>query len=227
MFTESALLLAITTIAIFTVIVRIISYIRQNRRYKKGAYYQITKAPLSSLKYDAGKYGEYLIYEHLRHFEDTGGKFLFNLLIPKENAEITEIDVVLICQNGLLVFESKNFSGWIFGNDTQKNWTQTLPQGRWGVHKEKFYNPIMQNASHIKHLRRIVGENAPIFSIVVFSDRCTLMDVTIKSCDVPVINRSNVSAVVAQICDSTQPDAYTETEINDIYNKLYHFTKVE
>ncbi len=51
----------------------------------------------------------------------------------------TEIDLLLIHPKGLFVFESKNYSGWIFGNEVYQNWTQTLPKGRRGdVHKERF-----------------------------------------------------------------------------------------
>ena len=114
----------------------------KNKQYKEGAYYQVTKNPYSSVKYDKGKYTEYLTYMSLRHFENNGGKFLFNTFIPKEQNKTAEIDVLLICSKGLLVFECKNYSGWIFGNETQRNWTQTLPQGRGRCHKEYFYNPI-------------------------------------------------------------------------------------
>ncbi len=178
----------------------------KNRQYKKGSYYHITKAPYSSVRRDKGRYAEYLTYEALRHFEDNGGKFLFNVLIPKGNGEATEIDVLLICSKGLFVFESKNYSGWIFGNEAHQNWTQTLPKGRGRSHKERFYNPIMQNASHIRHLKNLVGQSVPMRSIIVFSDRCTLKDITLKSTDVNVINRYNVAPVVAEICNQIEAD---------------------
>ena len=177
-------------IAIVSVVIGVFVY--QNRQYKKTAYYQITKNPYSSIKYDRGKHGEYLTYKHLRQFEKNGGKFLFNIYLPKTNNETSEIDVLLICSKGLFVFESKNYSGWIFGNEIHKQWTQTLPRGRGNSHKERFYNPIMQNASHIRNLKRLIGENLPMRSIIVFSDRCTLKDITIRSEDVNVINCNKV-----------------------------------
>lgn len=169
--------------------------------------------------YAKGKRLEYLTYKSLRHFESNGGKFLFNLLIPKVNDGVTELDLLLICSKGLFVFECKNYSGWIFGDEAQKRWTQTLPKSRGRCHKEQFYNPIMQNASHIKHLKNFVGKNLPIWSIIVFSDRCVFKDVTIRSNDVSVINHDRVASVVAKICHQTK-EIYTKTEINDIYSKL-------
>lgn len=210
-------------VLIFSVAVAVLVY--KNKQYKKEAYYQITKNPYSSVKRDKGRHAEYLTYKSLRHFEDRGGKFLFNILIPKGNNETTEIDVLLICSKGLFVFECKNYSGWIFGNEAQKNWTQTLPKGRGRSHKERFYNPVMQNAAHVRHLKNLVGENAPMHSIIVFSDRCTLKDITLKSSDVSVINHYKIAPVVAQICNQIQADIYTEAEINNVYVKLYPYTQ--
>jgi hypothetical protein len=196
----------------------------KNRKYRKGAYYLVSKNPYLSVIHNKGQYAEYLIYQSLRHLEDTGAKFLFNLLIPKKNGGTTEIDVLLICSKGLFVLESKNYSGWIFGNETHQNWTQTLPIGRGQSHKERFYNPIMQNAAHVKHLKNLIGQNVPVWSIIVFSDRCTLKNITLKSTSVSVINRFMVADVVAETCKKN-PDTYTEIEINSIYNKLYPYTQ--
>jgi len=207
-------------IAVIIVII-IFVLVYKDKQYKKSSYYQITKNTYSSIKRDIGKYGEYLTYKCLRHFENNGGKFLFNMYIPKDNNETTEIDVLLISSKGLFVLESKNYSGWIFGNETQKNWTQIIYDDKY-----RFYNPIMQNRFHIKHLKNLVGENVPIYSIVVFSDRCTLMDVTVKSPDINVINRYNLKPVIMHICEQIQSELLTETEINDIYNKLYPYTQV-
>src|SRR5688500_2980506 len=83
----------------------------KNQQYKEGTYYQITNDHYSAGKYDKGKHAEYQIYVSLRHFENTGGKFLFNIFIPKGNNQTTEVDVILICSKGLFVFECKNYSG--------------------------------------------------------------------------------------------------------------------
>ena len=194
------------------------------KQYKKGAYYKITKNYYSSVMRDKGMHGEYLIYKYLSYFENFGGKFLFNILVPKRNGETAEIDVLLICAKGLFVFECKNYSGWIFGHEAQKNWVQILPTGRKRSHKEYFYNPIMQNAAHIKHLKTLIGQNIPMHSVIVFSDRCTLRDVTIKSSDINVAHHYNIASVITHILYQTKTDI-TEPEINSIYSKLYPYTQ--
>jgi hypothetical protein len=158
--------------------------------------------------------------------ETDGAKFLFNIYIPKENGETSEIDVLMICPHGIFVFESKNYSGWIFGSEGQKNWYQTLPAGRGRNHKEHFYNPVMQNQSHIKHLTAFLKEPFPLRSIIVFSDRCTLKNVQIKSRNIKVINRYRVASVVDEICKQTPAALLTESSITAVYDKLYPLTQV-
>lgn len=196
----------------------------KTKRYQKTSYYKITKKPYWFL--DKGSNGEYLIYEHLRLLENHGGKFLFNIYLPKGKGETTEIDVLLISPKGLFVFESKNYGGWIFGNDAHKSWTQVFPAGRGRSHKERFYNPVMQNASHIVHLKRFIGGNYPISSIIVFSDECAFRDVTIRDESVHVIHRYEVASTVAQIYEKTLLPILTEQEVDNVYSKLYPYTQV-
>ncbi len=197
----------------------------KNKQYKQGSYFLVTKNSYSAVRYDKGRYAEYLTYKSLRHFEDNGGKFLFNVLIPKGHGKTTEIDVLLICSKGLFVFECKNYSGWIFGNEAHQYWTQTFPKGPGQSHKERFYNPIMQNASHIRHLRNLIGQSVPMRSVIVFSNRCTLKNITIQSDDISVINHYRITSVVAQTCSQQQADIFTDAEINDIYSALYPYTQ--
>ncbi len=196
----------------------------RSNKYKEKAYYQNTGNSYLSVKYDKGKYGEYLIYERLRKFEDIGGKFLFNIYVPKSNGGTTEIDMLLICSKGVFVIESKNYGGWIFGNEAHRNWTQIFPRGRGRSHKQRFYNPIKQNASHVRHLRNLIGRNIPMRSIIVFSDKCTLKNVTVNS-DVSVVYRRHVLSAVNQIYEM-QTDFLKQEEVNALYDKLYPYTQV-
>ena len=212
---------------LFLIGVLVAVYLISNKQYKETSYYKITSTPLLALRSDVGKYGEYLIYKKLRNFEtNLGAKFLFNVYIPKENGETTEIDVLMICTKGIFVFESKNYSGWIFGNESQRNWTQVLPKGRGKSNKEKFFNPIMQNRGHIKHLKSLVGDDIPMRSIIAFSERCTLKKITVTSTDVSVINRYSVSQVVTTLFNQ-YPNALDTDKVDSIYNLLYPFSQVD
>lgn len=213
---------------LISAIIIIIVLIKKYTEYKNSAYYEITKRGFLSVRFNIGIYGEYLTYKCLKKFEANGAKFLFNIYVPKENGENSEIDVLMICKKGIFVFESKNYSGWIFGSENQKNWYQTLPNGKGRSRKEQFYNPIMQNRSHIKHLKAFLGEQVPVRSIIVFSDRCTLQSVQIFSNDISVINRRNTESVISDILNNEIPnDLLTDNDITDIYNKLYPYTQVD
>lgn len=215
----------LNSIFLIPLIIVIFVYVKRIKDYKAGTYYQVTKAPYFSVRRDLGKWGEYLTYKYLKKFENEGAKFLFNIYIPKENAETTEIDVLMISKKGIFVFESKNYSGWIFGSENQKNWYQTLPAGRGKSHKEHFYNPIMQNRSHIKHFKAFMGKEISMHSIIVFSERCTLKNVEVKSADISVINRNEVASVVAKVYTKISEDLLAEADVMDIYNKLYPYTQ--
>lgn len=212
---------------IIAIIVFIFIKAKQHRDYKNSTYHQTTHYPYRSVLKDLGRVGEYFTYQNLRHLEANGAKFLFNLYIPKANGETTEIDVLMICSKGIFVFESKNFSGWIFGNESQKYWYQTLPAGRYKSYNESFYNPIMQNRSHIKHLRAFLNKQVPMQSIIVFSDRCTLKEIQVHSQDVHVVKRNQLAYIVDTLCRQMGVDILYESDIADIYRKLYPHTQID
>ena len=204
----------------------LIIYVILEANHRQSTYYKITHVPYFRTLVDAGRHGEYLTYRHLRRHEKDGGKFLFNIYIPKGENGTTEIDVLLISRKGLFVFESKNYSGWIFGSEDKPKWYQTLPQGKGKSHKEAFYNPIMQNRTHIKHLKVLLGETIPMHSIITFSDRCTLKKVDVISPDVFVINRNKVGNIVNLIWGRSH-DALTPEQIQAIYDQLYPYSQVD
>ena len=194
--------------------------------YRQTTYYKNTHNSYFSVLHDKGLYGEYKIYMNLRSFEKQGARFLFNCYIPRENGT-TEIDVVMLWYSGLYIFESKNYSGWIFGNEYRKVWTQCLPRGKGrSANKIKFFNPIMQNKLHIRCLKELLKDGCPeIHSIIVFSDRCTLKDITTHSGykDISVIYRSQVGDTVDLINRAT-PEMTPDLMIDEIYSFLVRFT---
>ncbi len=203
----------------------VVYLIWNSKCYKTGAYYRITGLPYWTVRKDIGRYGEYLTYKCLRRFEKQGARFLMNVYIPKENGETSEIDLMMIAPQGIVVLESKNYSGWIFGDEKRVSWYQTLPSGRNKSHKESFYNPVMQNRSHIRHLEAFLGETLPMKSVIVFSERCTLKNVQITSKDIRVIQRGDVEAVVSALC-TQMPAVLDDGRIAALYDRLYPLTQV-
>lgn len=171
-----------------------------------------------------GRRGEKLTERELKLVQLLGrkGKVLRNVYLPKGNGETSEVDVIFITQKGIFVFESKNYSGWIFGDEKSQKWIAMLPNKQ----KNQFYNPILQNKTHVKWMRNYVGEDVPLFSIVVFSERCELKKVTVESPDVKVIKRDRTYAAVRDIWDQS-PDVISEEKINELYDNLAKLTNVD
>lgn len=171
-----------------------------------------------------GKYGEDLTAKKLSIVKLFGrsGVTLRNVYIPTENNETTEIDLLYITQKGIFVLESKNYSGWIFGDESQYKWTSSMPNGE----KFHFYNPVRQNKMHIKWLKEYLCEDIPMFSLIVFSERCELKKVTIKSDDVYVFNRDIMYWEIRRIWESV-PDCLSKEQINEISEKLKEFTNAD
>lgn len=165
--------------------------------YHRSEYRAQTGACYLALFFDKGRMGEYQVYRCLRRIPPPR-RFLFNLYVPKEHGETTEVDVVMVHPTGLYVFESKQYAGWIFGRETDRYWTQCLPAGR-GSHKERFFNPILQNAGHVRWLRELLGEGAPpLRSFIVFSAHCVLKDVTLTGGAHTVLTRDRLPAAVRE-----------------------------
>mgnify|MGYP002662401651 CR=1 FL=1 len=63
-----------------------------------------------------------------------------DLYLKNRYGNYSQIDVVLATKVGIIVFEVKKYSGWIFGNGNHHKWTQVLAFGK---QKNSFYNPIL------------------------------------------------------------------------------------
>lgn len=213
-------------IIIIPVLFAIVLSIIQVVSFNKTTYHSATGNSYFATITDKGMNGEYRIFKQLKRLEKQGAKFLFNVYLPKENGETTECDVILILPTGFIVFESKNFSGWIFGDERYKTWIQTLPQGKGRpAHKEKFYNPILQNNSHIKYLKSVIGNNYEIQSIIAFSERCTLKRITVYSSDVQVVKRNNIEIAVKNAINNMSKNVISNEDINRLYELLYPFSQ--
>jgi len=99
-----------------------------------------------------------------KYFSNETCHLLKNVTLPIAGGT-TQIDHVLVSTKGIFVIETKDYSGWVFGNPKLPKWTQTT---RWGEYK--FQNPIHQNHKHIKELERYFDflTDKSFKSIVVF-----------------------------------------------------------
>jgi hypothetical protein len=95
-----------------------------------------------------------------------------DLYLIKKSGQFTQIDLVVATPVGIIVFEVKEYNGWIFGNGNHRKWTQIMAYGR---QKYYFYNPVLQNKKHIEDLKKQLPQfnTVPFFSVIVFFGKCS------------------------------------------------------
>ena len=187
--------------AIFIVIASVIIYgqIRSARIYRE------LLESVTSL--DRGNRAERDLVVALLKAGIAPGAIFHDLYVKKSNGGFSQIDLVVATKSGIIVFEVKDYSGWIFGNGNQTNWTQVLAYGNW---KFRFYNPVKQNQGHIRHLRESLGENVPFYSVILFSGNCHLRDISSVPQGTTIVKPRQVSDVVSGIINDNEPANYTD-----------------
>jgi restriction system protein len=109
-----------------------------------------------------GALGEAAVSRRLRRY---CAKVADDLIVPDDHGGLTQIDHLALTPAGLLVVETKNYSGLIFGETRDSTWTQCI-----GRQRNKFQNPLRQNFGHTKAVEAI-APGVPVAGIVVFTDR--------------------------------------------------------
>lgn len=116
-----------------------------------------------------GFLGERKVAKALNSLPETEYKVLNNIMLSTSNGT-TQIDHVVVSVYGIFVIETKNYKGWIRGNEYSDTWTQNI----YG-HKYALKNPLHQNYGHIKALQQLLDIPEDLFiSIVAFSTRATI-----------------------------------------------------
>ena len=124
---------------------------RYNIKYLKSAWYRNTGILPSEVISDKGVYGEYyatVCEEELLRKNNVKGYIFNGLIIPKEDGDFAEIDLVSVSELGIHVIEAKGRTGTFVGSAISKEWTQVLGDGI----QNKMENPLLQNYNHINYL---------------------------------------------------------------------------
>ena len=135
---------------------------------------------------------------------------LNNITLPLANGGSTQIDHIIVSVYGIFVIETKNYKGWIYGKETQRQWTQAFANGK----KYKFQNPLRQNYLHIKTLADLLELEMSYFhSMIAFIGECELktrdelpehvltsgMAAYIKKKQDKILTEDEVKSIVGQI----------------------------
>lgn len=161
-----------------------------------------------------GIIGEWRVSSILKKLDEDKYLLVNDLYIPKEDGTTSQVDHVVVSDYGIFVIETKNYSGWIFGDEKGKYWIQTIYKK-----KSKFLNPIIQNKGHIKALRNYLGVEQEVFiPIIVFTTSSEFKKVNVTT---PVIYTIKLKAQM----QSYQEVKLQEKDKQAIYNKLVSIGK--
>lgn len=114
--------------------------------------------------------GERKVAKVLKRFAGIRSYKVINDLYLPLYDKTTQIDHVLIGFFGILVIETKNVKGELYGDPRKKNWLHIV-----GGERHELYNPLMQNQTHIDCMRHIFAKekiyNQSIESLIVFTNK--------------------------------------------------------
>ena len=190
------------------------------------ATYEETVGKAPSAAEIAGKIGEdavsnaaYIacLYDG-RHY-----KLLRNVYIPVLGG-YTEIDVLLLHESGIYVFESKNLLGSVYGDENHHQWQRYKPNGE----MDRIPNPIMQNDNHIEALCNFLKQNKyqfRAFSIIVFGEKANLKYIPDNKSLMSIHEIGNLKTDLINKIKS-EKNFYSAETINEWGKKLYPYTQL-
>jgi predicted RNA-binding Zn-ribbon protein involved in translation (DUF1610 family) len=134
----------------------------------------------------------------------------------------------VISDFGIFVIETKNYKGWIVGNEKSEHWTQVLFK-----RKQRFYNPIKQNLGHINVLKTYLSKYPSInyIPIVVFLSKS---DIKVKT-TYNIINSRQLIQTIKKYNEINleqreKEDIYkiiNEANLVDTYDKTEHIKSIK
>lgn len=135
-----------------------------------------------------GKYSEKLVNNKIQELPEE--YVVFNDLLFESSGYSTQIDHIVVSPYGVFVIETKGYKGWILGGENSEYWTQTIYKS-----KHQFYNPIKQNAGHVRFLHHLLKCSTDILfiPIVVFNNSAELK---VHADNNIVVNRYNLKRAI-------------------------------
>lgn len=106
--------------------------------------------------YRAGEEGEYLAASAIKSilFKDDWHTCNFEFSVDGREAEC---DILVVNTNGIFIFEVKNFSGSLFGCETDDIWEKVKESDGGNLYSKEIKNPIKQVRRQIWLLKKLLG----------------------------------------------------------------------
>ncbi|MCM3756355.1 NERD domain-containing protein [Sporosarcina aquimarina] len=157
-----------------------------------------------------GAVGEWQVNRKLAKLGDEY-RIFSDIYVPNGEGGYTQVDHIVLSHYGVFVIETKHYSGWIYGSERQKNWTQVIYK-----RKERMYNPIWQNYGHIQSLKGYLHkEELEVHSIISFSSDATFkFKEPFETADVIQIHELN------HVIKTYHETVFTEIELSHMNQSL-------
>ena len=113
-----------------------------------------------------GREGESAVCDVLSRLKRKDSIVLNDIMIPTGRGGSSQIDHLVISTRGIFVIETKSHVGYIRGYEHAEYWHQYV-----GDTERAFYNPLLQNETHLKAVRKLLSEefDLPYISMIVFT----------------------------------------------------------
>ena len=160
--------------------------------------------PIARTAWFKGLMGEWMVNLSARLFLPSSKYTRFHNVTLNTLDGTTQIDHVFVSVYGVFCVETKNMTGWIFGRERDKQWTQKIFKESF-----RFQNPLRQNYKHTKALEAALDiPHSVIHSVVVFAG-----DATFKT-DMPA-NVTYISGFTRYI-KSFKTRVFSQSEVSRI-----------
>lgn len=133
--------------------------LKYNLHFAQSAWWNNTGISPRMIIMDEGLYGEYIATMSAElNMKKQGyyGRVFNSVLIPKDDGNFNEADVICVNEAGIQVIEAKYRGGTFVGRLGDRNWTQYI-----GKQVNPMDNPLHQNNGHINCLINYLFKNLP------------------------------------------------------------------
>ncbi|MBQ8397176.1 MAG: NERD domain-containing protein [Clostridia bacterium] len=165
-----------------------------------------------------GYYGEFQVLKYLYQNITGNCKILMNLQIPTPYNTLTEIDLLMIHETGIYVFEIKHYKGRIYGTSNKPKWTQyfrTAPN-------HTFDSPVGQNSYHIQALKRLIP-NENFYSLIVFTHEDCVLKIENLSTDLVICKLDELHSILNEKISKLSA-VYTMENIDQLFQQLAKYS---
>lgn len=149
-----------------------------------------------------GKAGEFWVKQELKKLNSSIYKVINDITIIVDGVT-HQIDHIVVSKFGIFVIETKQYNGYIKGNEYDKKWTQN--------NKVYINNPIHQNYGHIKSLEKILDLSENKFIPIVCIPSTAKVNVKSKS---HIARIDNLNKIILSY------NSVVLSDYNNVYNKI-------